>query len=330
MVFRELTTSDYYYINRLPDSEEGGGGQSYIDIPTSSVTLDDWRSFFEGVSEVSPQPAGGPKWRFEVFSLGPNKGPQVISIGQRRPATVSIRSQKLHSRQSHRLYAWHPDYTGFPKPDNPEVQTEISDLRIYIVKLENNQYWAGWIHTGNPETRWETNDEIELLFNRSEGFIEFEKEVYFDKNDSEWPFRVVSPEQETLFDFDESPDENDGNETETRMKEFRVRNTKAVSKLKDLYNNHCQISGTEKTFQKKNGEWYSEAHHLIPLGEGGSDNEYNIIIVSPLIHRMLHYADVEGIDLNRIQNNQLDITINGEDYTIKWKPQHADLVDNSL
>ena len=82
---------------------------------------------------------------------------------------------------------------------------------------------------------------------------------------------------------------------------------------------------------KRNGELYCESHHLIPLGENGSDLPHNIIIVSPLIHRMLHYAEVSQIDLGLISvDNTLDIMINDIRYTIRWHPEHADLVLRSL
>lgn len=112
-----------------------------------------------------------------------------------------------------------------------------------------------------------------------------------------------------------------------RIQEVLIRNRRAVNRLKQLYNGECQLTGTTYTFIKSNGERYSEAHHLIPLGQHGDDSPYNIIIVSPLIHRMLHYARVSGLDLSRINNNHnLNITINGQPYTIRWHPSHADLV----
>ena len=83
-------------------------------------------------------------------------------------------------------------------------------------------------------------------------------------------------------------------------------------------------------FDKRNGKPYTEAHHIIPLGMEGSDSPANIIIVSAHIHRMLHHAEVANIDLSQIKNNQLQITINGENYKITWHPEHAKLVTSQL
>jgi 5-methylcytosine-specific restriction protein A len=84
------------------------------------------------------------------------------------------------------------------------------------------------------------------------------------------------------------------------------------------------------TFQKKDGSWYSEVHHLISLGENGSDSYANAIVISPLIHRMLHYAKVSAIDLSKIKNHKLKIQINDKDYEITWHPDHLKTVEKSL
>lgn len=97
-----------------------------------------------------------------------------------------------------------------------------------------------------------------------------------------------------------------------------------------MYNGLCQITGDQYTFVKQNGEYYSEVHHLIPLGENGSDSYANAIVVSPLIHRMLHYAKVSEIDLSLIQDNKLTISINNRNFEITWHPDHMRVVDESL
>lgn len=103
------------------------------------------------------------------------------------------------------------------------------------------------------------------------------------------------------------------------------RNQKAAKKLKELYK-RCQLTGGKDIFTQRNKKPYLEVHHLIPLGAGGDDWPENLIIVSPKIHRMLHYANVSGIDLNKIKNNKLSITINDEKYSIQWHDAHAQRV----
>ena len=69
----------------------------------------------------------------------------------------------------------------------------------------------------------------------------------------------------------------------------------------------------------------------MPLGEGGADNPLNIVILSPLIHRMLHYANVQNINLSEIKANsdgsaELEITVNNEKFTITWKKDHYEKI----
>jgi hypothetical protein len=125
-----------------------------------------------------------------VKALGVQSPPQKIKIAQRRPTSVSIRSQKLLSRKSNRVDAWRPNLTGFPRPANPKIRSHIHDLHIYIARLDNGQYWAGWFQTSKPETHWPINNELKRMFTQDEGYLRFAGDVSFDTNDSNWPFRV--------------------------------------------------------------------------------------------------------------------------------------------
>ena len=130
----------------------------------------------------------------------------------------------------------------------------------------------------------------------------------------------------SYFDNDVIPTSDLPPKTRQSITTTRIRNASAVKKLKALYGNKCQVSGEKYAFKKTDGQYYSEAHHLIPLGRGGADSAYNIVILSPLIHRMMHYADVDKFALKDIRNNMLPIRINGVQYTIKWHPDHAKTV----
>jgi len=82
---------------------------------------------------------------------------------------------------------------------------------------------------------------------------------------------------------------------------YRVlRDTNLARKLKLLHNNSCQIC--EFKIKLPNGKYYSEAHHIIPLGEPhyGPDNAGNIIVLCPNHHVMCDYGVVE-LDLDKIK-----------------------------
>lgn len=66
-----------------------------------------------------------------------------------------------------------------------------------------------------------------------------------------------------------------------------IRDTALARKIKVLNNNLCQICGS--SIKLPDGSYYSEAHHIIPLGRphNGPDAAENIIVVCPNHHAML-------------------------------------------
>jgi predicted restriction endonuclease len=106
------------------------------------------------------------------------------------------------------------------------------------------------------------------------------------------------------------------NESVTRQIDLIKRYKGIVGKIKLKYNYECQISNCNFTFTKKDGEKYSEGHHLIPLSEGGSQKEDNLVILCPNHHKMFHYANIEVKDKS---GDKRIININGIEYIIKYK-----------
>jgi hypothetical protein len=82
------------------------------------------------------------------------------------------------------------------------------------------------------------------------------------------------------------------NETEESRIQRIKRYRKIVTLLKEKYNGHCQIAGCGFTFEKRDGSNYSEAHHLIPLSKGGTQESSNIVILCANHHRIFHFADI--------------------------------------
>jgi 5-methylcytosine-specific restriction enzyme A len=372
IVFRCLTKADFYNINKPRGSEARGGGQSYIDFPTSAIKAADWKKFFDGEKTITTP--SGPLWRFTIHSLGLAKS-QELEVGQRRSASFNIRAQKLGTRASNRVFAWHPQHSEFPAPKDPSKRVAIPNLVIYVAKTDAGEYWAGWFQAAKPSPDWNVDSRLNQLFAREQGTIYLDPPIPFDENEKAWPFRaltganikaavadVIRRELETIShgallgqasgkpparrkatskshfqnkseaDFLAELFVDDLSSRVPATKEITIRilqrNSRIVAALKALYGGKCQISGEEYGFRKVDGEPFSEAHHLIPLGEGGADSPYNMIILNPLLHRMLHYAQVNGLDLSKIKDNRLTFQINDKEYTITWHPRHAELVNS--
>ncbi|GHG36463.1 hypothetical protein GCM10017322_39170 [Paracoccus aerius] len=360
-IFRQITPADYFNINKQPGTEDGGGGQSYIDVPVRNVDIPTWHSFFDDIIPQSTR--SGPLWSVNINSLG-GLGSQEVEIGQRRAASVNIRSQKLFSRASNRVFAWHPDKGGFPRApadmssaEDPRVIELTAGVRVFLLKTDNHEYWAGWLKTEEIERLSAIDQRFEVMLTEPAGHINFEPTIKLDISSLKDPFGLHPPASaevegtgkggktttkikapynaksgrtEDAIAAELFQDDATSEEVKKTKKFVEVfdRNRKSVSALKQLYKT-CQITGEKFVFNKSNGDPYLEVHHLIPLGEGGSDDPANLVVVSAHMHRMLHYAVVEGIDLKKISNGRLSFTINGGKYTITWLPMHYKIISNA-
>jgi hypothetical protein len=85
--------------------------------------------------------------------------------------------------------------------------------------------------------------------------------------------------------------------------------------VKKLAGRKCQISEamglTPYSFQKKNGDNYCEAHHVVPVSSGkdGTLHPSNVICVSADRHRQLHYGNAKVVD---IRDDEFEFLIDGK------------------
>lgn len=91
---------------------------------------------------------------------------------------------------------------------------------------------------------------------------------------------------------------------------YRVlRDTVLARKLKSLHKNSCQICGQVLTL--KDGSFYSEAHHIIPLGKphNGSDVAENIIVLCPNHHVLCDYGAIllNYNEIRQVQGHKLSL-----------------------
>jgi 5-methylcytosine-specific restriction enzyme A len=358
VIYRYLSNADFFNIYKPAGAEVGGGGQTYIDFLTRFIPIDDWRAFFQGIAAVIEDAgAQGPRWTVPINNIGipARQRMQQVVIYQRRPASVCVSSQRLQGRGANRVIAWNPQF-GFPEPVDPNNRFELPPgLAIYFVRTYEGEIWAGWFQQPVIYRDPLAGDLLRQMLADDEpgsvGILRFRQgQLSFDEEDPVRPFftiaregqpgrnedRVREPEPRydrseelllrSLFQEDENIPENP--ERREYVVAVRRRNSAAVRALKQLYRHECQVTGTRWIFRKRDGVNYTEAHHLIPLGEGGADDPRNIIIVSPLLHRMLHHANVPPFQLADIEQQPdgtgtLEITINDQRHTIRWHREHA-------
>ena len=84
---------------------------------------------------------------------------------------------------------------------------------------------------------------------------------------------------------------------------FRIiRDTALTKRIKALHKNTCQLCGFR--IELRNGGFYSEAHHIQPLGEphNGPDLASNVIVLCPNHHAICDYGAML-LDLRQIRSH---------------------------
>lgn len=94
------------------------------------------------------------------------------------------------------------------------------------------------------------------------------------------------------------------------QKVYRVlRDTEIARTIKKIHNNRCQICG--HSISLPDGTYYSEAHHIMPLGRphNGPDVPSNILCLCPNHHAVLDYgaARIDIRELTMDTNHSIDI-----------------------
>jgi len=366
IVFRYLTHAEFFNMYKPPGTEARGGGQSYIDFPLTTVSSANWDHFFAGISSGMRAKGPSWALEINSMGLLGSQSlvifqrrQQSFSISSQKIA--SRRANRVLAWHPQNGFPEPIDPTNRTScPPNLAVYIVRTDAAEFWAGWFQN---AAPCRDSGAEQILQ-NMLPRSPAEGHAGFITPSRPLYMDESDRHMPFftvpiRTVRPEPpqtdssdiatipetspavttnlkipkieeeivKSLFDEDETDIPHPGETVREVIAKVRNRNAKAVKGLKELYQGKCQITADEYTFLKKDGTPYCEAHHLTPLGEEGADSPFNIIIVNPLIHKMLHYADVSDIDLSRITtDNTLDILINGKTYKIKWHPKHAEYV----
>jgi 5-methylcytosine-specific restriction enzyme A len=192
VIFRYLTSADYFNIYKPSGTEVKGGGQAYIDFPTAVISVSNWGRFFDGAQSVLCSTGEqGPVWEFPINSIGLS-GTQELKIYQRRPQSICIASQRITSGKENRVKAWRPE-NGFPQPENPIARNAVpNNLVIYILRTAGDEFWAGWFLGQSPCKDARCEASLKEMFTDPHeegyaGFIDVRGEVLLDENAKQQP-----------------------------------------------------------------------------------------------------------------------------------------------
>lgn len=188
-------------------------------------------------------------------------------------------------------------------------RNELAYVRQHLVREDylNNKETNYWEVTDSGREYFESlKQNSNLKFKR---ISEEAKALIFTDNDS----LILESKQAAELIEDNLELKN---ETTTKQITLIKRYQTIVSTIKHKYYSKCQIKDCQYTFAKKDGEYYSEGHHLKPLSRGGLQDENNVVILCANHHRMFHFAKIEIYE--RIGNLR-KIKINEEEKFIEYK-----------
>lgn len=194
------------------------------------------------------------------------------------------------------------DYTGQGRIEDGDQKWNIFNLGIRIAHEEQipvhvfetlpsttpqkYKYHGEWYVTQFREIYVEEEKRKQLRFSISARPIMDTKKGVRDVS--------VNP----TVDPDESSVDTDEPPIRVQAKTIRIiRDTKKSRELKEFYNHKCQVCS--KQLYKAEDSFYSEAHHLRPLGgdHKGLDSKKNMLVLCPNHHALFDYG-VIAVDLD--------------------------------
>lgn len=113
---------------------------------------------------------------------------------------------------------------------------------------------------------------------------------------------IILQQDGNLLDQDETPTDEKSLRKKREINSI-IRNQKLVNEIKKLYNNTCQLCGQQ--LQVGPGKYYSEVHHIKPLGQlhNGPDYKANMLCVCPNHHALLDFFAIR-LDIKALLNQR--------------------------
>jgi hypothetical protein len=189
---RQLTNGDFYSIERAPSLDEGGGSQTYIDIPLGRLTADQLVRFLGNSNGVQEGDAW-PTLSINAFVLGDTAVSASLHFSPRgsQNQRYKINNQARRRSSSQRHPAWSGTY-GFPEvsdelsgilegASDPRLP-DVSGIKILIIKTYQGNYYASYIQSNVLPSTWPQDIGLERLFQQgfSSEVINYSQDSSFD------------------------------------------------------------------------------------------------------------------------------------------------------
>ncbi len=187
---------------------------------------------------------------------------------------------------------------GGVAPLTPDIYREVKRIRL----ATNQVLPATWKAIIRGRIQEHSSDSQQSPALKRKWIKEGKTWDYFYKaEEGVWGLRWMADETAPV-DYDEPDQRSRGNQKVKQTVSRYVRDTLLSKKIKRFEKHQCQVCGA--TIRLPNGQFYSEAHHIQPLGKGhqGEDRADNIIIVCPSCHAKLDYL-VMSLDLSQIHQH---------------------------
>lgn len=213
LFWRAITPADYFNIERNHENgPQGGGGQSYISISFAGLSHEDFGRFLglHPASRIASERPPIPLRDVKV-AVDPRQSGDLMLRSRYRPPNPDDRYRI--ATQNRQFQTRHPAWSaalGFPKaPDDVEQGdprlTDLTYLKIFILKLNDDSYRAGFVNSPHPTGPLAAFPEARVLFapfseSQSAGIIHFEDSPLdasaFVDSDAAWSFvdDVEAPE----------------------------------------------------------------------------------------------------------------------------------------
>ena len=178
--YRRITRGDFWNIERGPgQGPQGGGGQTYIDIPLGGSLSH--AGLWRFLNVVPPTQLTDP-WPSAVTHTAVIGDPAATSPVEFRHRQVNgryrIANQNRFRPGANRHPAW-MSARGFPEAPPTAVgatdarMPDLAGLKVYIVRSTDNEYLAGFVNAREMPQSWPRGFGLEQLFdNSSAGVIE--------------------------------------------------------------------------------------------------------------------------------------------------------------